>query len=85
MTTVTCKKCNRTISSKHEHDHHVCGCDNQTYVCGNTYGGQNMNYVIQLVEPKPEPEIPRVGTESPRRRTTRLSVSYTHLRAHETV
>tara|TARA_A100001388_G_scaffold136232_1_gene100993 strand:- start:144 stop:314 length:171 start_codon:yes stop_codon:yes gene_type:complete len=51
----------------------VCGCDNQTYVCGNTYGGQNMKYVIQLVEPKPEPEIPRVGTESPRRRTTRLS------------
>ena len=58
MTTVTCKKCNRTISSKHEHDHHVCGCDNQTYVCGNTYGGQNMKYVIQLVEPKEEEETP---------------------------
>ena len=52
MTTVTCKKCNNTISSKHEYDHHVCGCDNQTYVCGNTYGGQNMKYVIKLVEPK---------------------------------
>ena len=25
------------------------------------------------VEPKPEPEVPRVGTERPRRRTTRLS------------
>ena len=73
MTTVTCKKCNTTISSKHVHDHHVCGCDNQTYVCGNTYGGRNMKYVIQLVEPKPEPEVPRVGNERPRRRTTRMS------------
>ena len=73
MTTVTCKKCNTTISSKHEHAHHVCGCDNQPYVCGNTYGGRNMKYVIQLVEPKPEPEVPRVGTERPRRSTTRLS------------
>ena len=35
--------------------------------------GRNMKYVIQLVEPKPEPEVPRVGTERPRRRTTRLS------------
>ena len=38
-----------------------------------TYGGQDMKYVIQLVEPKEEKEIPRVGTERPRRRTTRLS------------
>ena len=51
----------------------MCGCDNQTWVCGNTYGGLNMKYVIQLVEPKEEKETPRVGTESPRRRTTRLS------------
>jgi len=73
MTTVTCTKCNTTINSKHEHDHHVCGCENQTDVCGNTYGGRNMKYVGQLVEPKEKPEIPRVGTERPRRRTTRLS------------
>ena len=51
----------------------MCGCDNQTYVCGNTYGGQNMKYVIALTEPKEENEVPRVGTERPRRRTTRLS------------
>ena len=72
MTTVTCKKCNNTISSKHEHDYQVCGCDNQTYVCGNTYGGQNMKYVVALTEPKEE-DVPRVGNERPRRRTTRLS------------
>ena len=73
MTTVTCSKCNNTINSKHEYDHHVCGCDNQTWVCGNSYGGLNMKHVIQLVETKPEPEVPRLGTERPRRRTTRLS------------
>tara|TARA_B100001769_G_scaffold114147_1_gene88979 strand:+ start:49 stop:282 length:234 start_codon:yes stop_codon:yes gene_type:complete len=72
MTTVTCKKCNNTISSKHEHDYQVCGCDNQTYVCGNTYGGQNMKYVVALTEPKEE-DVPRVGNERPRRRTTRMS------------
>ena len=73
MTTVTCKKCNNTITSKHEHDYHTCGCENQTYVCGNTYGGQNMKHVIALVEQKEEIEVPRLGTERPRRRTTRMS------------
>ena len=73
MTTVTCTKCNNTIRSKHEHDYHMCGCDNQTYVCGDTYGGLDMKYVIALTEPKEEKEVPRVGTERPRRRTTRLS------------
>ena len=73
MTTVTSTKCNNTIHSKHEHDHHVCGCDNQTYVCGNTYGGQNMKYVVALTEPKEEKETPRVGRDRPRRRTTRMS------------
>ena len=73
MTTVTCTKCNNTIHSKHEHDHHVCGCDNQTYVCGNTYGGQDMKYVVALTEPKEEKETPRVGRDRPRRRTTRMS------------
>ena len=72
MTTVTCTKCNNTIHSKHEHDYHLCGCDNQTYVCGNTYGGQNMKYVVALTEPKEE-DVPRVGNERPRRRTTRMS------------
>ena len=72
MTTVTCTKCNNTIQSKHEHDYQVCGCDNQTYVCGNTYGGQNMKYVVALTEPKEE-DVPRVGNERPRRRTTRMS------------
>ena len=71
MTTVTCKKCNNTISSKHEHDYRMCGCDNQTYVCGNTYGGQDMQYVIGLIEPREE-EQTRLGTEAPRRRTTRM-------------
>ena len=79
MTTVTCKKCNNTISSKHEHDHHVCGCDNQTYVCGNTYGGRNMKYVVQLVEPKPEPEVVemprRMGFYPESEKTTKLSGS----------
>ena len=73
MSTVTCTKCNNTIHSKHEHDHHVCGCDNQTYVCGNTYGGQDMKYVVALTEPKEEKETPRVGRDRPRRRTTRMS------------
>ena len=68
MTTVTCTKCNNTIQSKHEHDYRMCGCDNQTYVCGNTYGGLDMQYVIALTEPKEEKDI-RVGTEAPRRRT----------------
>ena len=72
MTTVTCTKCNNTIHSKHEHDYHLCGCDNQTYVCGNTYGGQDMKYVVALTEPKEE-DVPRVGNERPRRRTTRMS------------
>ena len=51
----------------------MCGCDNQTYVCGNTYGGLDMKYVIALTEPKEEKDTPRVGTERPRRRTTRMS------------
>ena len=51
----------------------MCGCDNQTYVCGNTYGGQNMKYVVALTEPKEEKETPRVGRDRPRRRTTRMS------------
>ena len=72
MTTVTFTKCNNTIQSKHEHDYRMCGCDNQTYVCGNTYGGLNMQYVIALTEPREEKEIPRVGTEEPKRRTTRM-------------
>jgi len=72
MTTVTCTRCNNTIQSKHEHDYRMCGCDNQTYVCGNTYGGLNMQYVIALTEPREEKEIPRVGTEEPKRRTTRM-------------
>tara|TARA_B000000609_G_C24023937_1_gene266910 strand:+ start:158 stop:325 length:168 start_codon:yes stop_codon:yes gene_type:complete len=50
----------------------MCGCDNQTYACGSTYGGQDMKYVIALVEPREEPDI-KVGTERPRRRTTRMS------------
>ena len=50
----------------------MCGCDNQTYVCGNTYGGLTMQYVIALTEPREEKEIPRVGTEEPKRRTTRM-------------
>jgi len=50
----------------------MCGCDNQTYVCGNTYGGLNMQYVIALTEPREEKEVPRVGTEEPKRRTTRM-------------
>ena len=70
MTTVTCTKCNNTIRSKHDHDYHMCGCDNQTYVCGDTYGGLDMSYVVALTEPKEE-EI-RLGTEAPRRRTTRM-------------
>ena len=49
----------------------MCGCDNQTYVCGDTYGGLDMSYVVALTEPKEEKEI-RVGTEAPRRRTTRM-------------
>ena len=73
MTTVTCTKCNNTIHSKHEHDYNLCGCDNQTYVCGNTYGGQVMKYVVALTEPKEEKETPRVGRDRPRRRTTRMS------------
>ena len=49
----------------------MCGCDNQTYVCGDTYGGQDMQYVVGLTEPRKEPEY-RVGTEAPKRRRTRM-------------
>ena len=72
MTTVACSKCNKTVTSKHEHDYHMCGCDNQTYVCGNTYGGQDMNYVIACKEATEKPEL-HVGTEKPRKRTTKMS------------
>ena len=51
----------------------MCGCDNQTYVCGDTYGGLDMKYVVALTEPQEKKETPRVGTERPRRRTTRMS------------
>mgnify|MGYP001323977815 FL=1 len=60
------------MQSKHEHDYKMCGCDNQTYVCGDTYGGQDMQYVVGLIEPREEAEIPRVGTEAPKRRRTRM-------------
>tara|TARA_Y100000817_G_scaffold301792_1_gene282106 strand:- start:141 stop:308 length:168 start_codon:yes stop_codon:yes gene_type:complete len=50
----------------------MCGCDNQTYVCGDTYGGLDMSYVVALTEPKEEKQI-RLGTEAPRRRTTRMT------------
>ena len=72
MTTVTCTKCNNTIQSKHEHDYRMCGCDNQTYVCGDTYGGMDMSYVVALTEQREEAEIPRLGTEAPKRRRTRM-------------
>tara|TARA_A100001388_G_scaffold164099_1_gene122524 strand:+ start:116 stop:283 length:168 start_codon:yes stop_codon:yes gene_type:complete len=49
----------------------MCGCDNQTYVCGDTYGGLDMSYVVALVEPREEPKH-RVGTEAPKSRTTRM-------------
>tara|TARA_B100000965_G_scaffold290586_1_gene248383 strand:+ start:945 stop:1058 length:114 start_codon:yes stop_codon:yes gene_type:complete len=32
-----------------------------------------MKYVIALVEQKEDAEVPRLGTERPRRRTTRMS------------
>ena len=59
------------MQSKHEHDYKMCGCDNQAYVCGDTYGGQDMQYVVGLTEPREKPEH-RVGTEAPKRRRTRM-------------
>ena len=59
------------MQSKHEHDYKMCGCDNQTYVCGDTYGGQDMQYVVGLTEPREESQY-RVGTEAPKRRRTRM-------------
>ena len=50
----------------------MCGCDNQTYVCGDTYGGMDMSYVVALTEQREEAEIPRLGTEAPKRRRTRM-------------
>ena len=41
-------------------------------MCGDTYGGQNMKHVVALVEAREEPDV-KVGTERPRRRTTRMS------------
>ncbi len=72
MITVTCKLCNTTISSLHEHDYKVCGCSNQTYVKGDIMGGNNLDYVIQVANPvSKEPEL-KLGTEAPKKRTTRM-------------
>ena len=64
--------CALPISSMHEHDHKVCGCPNQTYVRGDIIGGNNLEHVVQVKNPVArEPEL-KLGTEAPKKRTTRL-------------
>ena len=48
MITVRCKSCNTTVTSRHEHDYNVCGCENQTYVQGDIMGGNDLNQVVQV-------------------------------------
>lgn len=73
MITVRCKNCNSIITSMHEHDYKVCGCSNQTYVKGgDVFGGNNLDNVIQVDNPaRKEPEL-KLGTEAPKKRTTRM-------------
>mgnify|MGYP001046139353 CR=1 FL=1 len=72
MITVRCKKCNTTLTSNHNHDYKVCGCENQTYVQGDIMGGNDLNDVVQVKNPvTKEPEL-KLGTEAPKKRTTRM-------------
>ncbi len=71
MTTVRCKRCNTTVTSRHEHDYRVCGCENQTYVQGSVMGGNDLNEVVQIDTRIKEPEL-KLGTEAPKKRRTRL-------------
>ena len=71
MITVRCKKCNKTITSRHDHDYHVCGCENETYVRGDIIGGRDLNQVVQIGTPREEKEL-KLGTEAPRKRRTRM-------------
>ena len=72
MITVRCKKCNTTITSLHEHDYKTCGCSNQSYVRGDIIGGNNLDYIVQVNNPVArEPEL-KLGTEAPKKRTTRM-------------
>ena len=65
-------KCNNTLTSLHDHDYKVCGCSNQSYVRGDTMGGINLELVVPVVPHKEEREL-KLGTEAPRRRTTRMT------------
>ncbi len=71
MITVRCKSCNTTVTSRHEHDYKVCGCENQTYVQGDIMGGNDLSQVIQVGTPRQEKEL-KLGTEAPKKRRTRL-------------
>ena len=73
MITVRCKKCNTTLTSNHKHDYKVCICDNQTYVSGDIFGGNNLDNVVHVkIAPKKETPPPKLGTDKPRKRTTRM-------------
>ena len=71
MITVRCKSCNTIVTSRHEHDYNVYGCENQTYVQGDIMGGNDLNQVVQVSAPREEKEL-KLGTEAPKKRRTRL-------------
>ena len=73
MITVRCKICNIILTSNHKHDYKVCCCDNQTYVSGDIFGGNNLDNVVHVKnQPPPKESAPPVGTHKPRKRTTRM-------------
>jgi hypothetical protein len=72
MTTVRCKACNTTLTSKHAYDYQTCPCENKTHVCGELIGAFDLSLVEQIRQPKEQKDL-RVGKEAQRKRTTKLS------------
>lgn len=72
MTTVRCKRCNTTLTSKHDYDFQTCTCENRTHVRGTIIGAFDLSLVEQIGNPKPKSDL-GVGKEPQKKRTTRLS------------
>lgn len=72
MTTVRCKKCNTTLTSKHDYDFQTCSCENRTHVRGTLIGAFDLSLVEQIKAPKEKKDL-GVGKDAQRKRTTRLS------------
>lgn len=72
MTTVRCKRCNTTLTSKHEYDFQTCKCENRTHVRGSLIGAFDLTLVEQIGTPKERKDL-GVGKEPQKKRTTKLS------------